>query len=75
MCGTAAEKKKTIIVNNVLRFDNYISCDSETKSEIVIPIFEKNKLISIFDIDSIIENDFSETDRTNLEKISRLISK
>ena len=75
VCGTAAEREETIIVKNVYEYDNYISCDSETKSEIVIPIFEKNKLISILDIDSIIENDFSETDRTNLEKISRLISK
>ena len=74
VCGTAAEKKKTIIVNNVYECDNYISCDSETKSEIVIPIFKKNILSAVLDIDSIKEDDFGDTDRTNLEKICRLIS-
>ena len=55
--------------------DNYISCDSETKSEIVIPVFEKEKLKAVLDIDSIIENDFKNIDRINLEKICSLISK
>ena len=74
VCGTAAEKKKTIIVNNVLRFDNYISCDSETKSEIVVPVFERKKLKAVLDIDSIKKDDFNNIDRTYLEKICKLIS-
>ena len=39
VCGTSLKEKKTIIVNDVREYDNYISCDSETLSEIVIPIF------------------------------------
>ena len=74
VCGTAAERKETIIVNNVYEYDNYISCDSETKSEIVIPIFKKNILTAVLDIDSIKKNDFGDTDRTNLEQICSLIS-
>ena len=75
VCGTAAERRKTIIVNNVQEYSNYISCDSDTKSEIVIPVFEKGKLTAVLDIDSIKENDFKHIDRDNLEKICRLISK
>ena len=75
VCGTVAERRKTIIVNNVKEYDNYIACDSDTKSEIVIPVFEKDKLVAVLDIDSVKENDFEHIDRINLEKICRLISK
>ena len=60
---------------NVKEYDNYIACDSDTKSEIVIPVFEKDKLVAVLDIDSVKENDFEHIDRINLEKICRLISK
>ena len=75
VCGTVAKKRRTIIVNNVQECDNYIACDSDTKSEIVIPVFKKEKLIAVLDIDSIIENDFKNIDRINLEKICSLIAK
>ena len=75
VCGTAAKARKTIIVNNVNEYKNYISCDPDTKSEIVIPLFEKKKLTAVLDIDSIRENDFEDVDRINLETICRLISK
>ena len=67
-----ALKKQTIIVNNVLEYANYISCDSNTKSEIVVPIFNKKKLMAVLDIDSNKRNDFDKIDKENLEKISTL---
>ena len=72
VCGTSALKKQTVIVNNVLEYTNYISCDSETKSEIVVPIFNGKNLIAVLDIDSNKRNDFDEIDKKNLEKISTL---
>ena len=72
VCGTSALKKQTIIVNNVLEYENYISCDSDTKSEIVVPIFDKKKLMAVLDIDSNRRNDFNKIDKENLEKISTL---
>ena len=72
VCGTSALKKQTVIVNNVLECANYISCDSDTKSEIVVPIFNKKKLIAVLDIDSDKRNDFDIIDKKNLEKISTL---
>ena len=72
VCGTSALKKQTIIVNNVLEFTNYISCDSNTKSEVVVPIFKKKKLMAVLDIDSNKRNDFDKIDKENLEKISAL---
>ena len=74
MCGTSAMENKIIVVNDVSKYPNYISCDNKTKSEIVVPIFEKKKLTAVLDIDSIAENDFGMIDKINLEKICRLIS-
>jgi len=75
VCGTSAMKKQTIIVKNVYEYANYISCDSDTKSEIVVPIFNKKKLIAVLDIDSNKINDFDKIDKENLEKISTLFFK
>ena len=75
VCGTSARSKQTITVNDVSKYANYISCDSETKSEIVVPIFNEKKLIAILDIDSIKRNDFNLIDEQNLEKISTLFFK
>ena len=75
VCGTSALKKKIIIVNDVSKHANYISCDSKTKSEIVVPIFNNRKVIAVLDIDSIKINDFNNIDRENLEKISTLFFK
>jgi GAF domain-containing protein len=55
-----------------LECENYISCDSNTKSEIVVPIFNKKELIAVLDIDSNKRNDFDKIDKENLEKISAL---
>ena len=72
VCGTSILKQQTIIVNNVHDYENYISCDSDTKSEIVIPIFNKKRVIAVLDIDSNKRDDFNEIDKENLEKISTL---
>ena len=75
VCGTAAEKRETVIVNNVHSYNNYISCDPETKSEIVVPVLERKNLKAVLDIDSVKEDDFGNTDRIYLEKICSMISK
>ena len=75
VCGTTALKKQTIIVNDVLDYADYISCDSNTKSEIVVPIFNKNKLMAVLDVDSKKRNDFDKIDKENLEKIATLFFK
>ena len=73
VCGTSALKKQTIIVNNVMEYTNYISCDSETLSEIVIPIFRDDDIIAVLDIDSSLIKDFNQIDKTYLEKLSSMI--
>ena len=69
ICGTAAEQKETVIVDDVLTFPNYIACDSETRSEIVLPVFLDGEVIAVLDIDSAVVHRFDADDQCGLEKL------
>ncbi len=70
VCGTAAQERKTQIVKDVHKFPGHISCDSRSKSEIVVPIFNREKeLIAVFDVDSTEIGSFDQTDKTYLETL------
>ena len=75
VCGTCWEKKRTIIVPDVDKFEGHIACSSETRSEIVIPVIQNDVVLAVLDIDSEKLNDFDLTDREHLEKIAALIQK
>lgn len=74
VCGTAWKEKKTILVPDVDLFPEHIACSSESKSEIVVPIFKNQEVVLILDIDSEKLNHFDETDQMYLEKMASLIS-
>ena len=74
VCGTAVANKETILVKNVHEFPGHIACDSESNSEIVIPIYKNKDLYMVLDIDSKSLNRFSELDKIGLEKITNVIS-
>ena len=73
VCGTAAAKKETILVKNVHEFPGHIACDSESNSEIVIPIYKNKDLYMVLDIDSKSLNRFNESDKDGLEEIAKII--
>ena len=52
VCGTAAQHRETIIVDNVHDFPGHIACDSASNSEIVVPIVNDGQLIGVLDLDS-----------------------
>ena len=74
VCGTAAEQKKTIIVDDVNKFDGHIACSSLSKSEIVVPILKDNHVVAVIDIDSPIYNRFTKEDADALEEIANFLS-
>lgn len=75
VCGTAWQEAKTIVVPDVDQFPGHIACSSLSKSEIVIPVFNKNKeVIMVIDVDSEKLADFDQTDEVYLNKIAQLIS-
>jgi GAF domain-containing protein len=70
VCGTAAAKAQTVIVDDVSKIDNYIACDAETQSEIVVPVLNCDGSVhSVLDIDSEVVAAFDEVDREQLELI------
>ena len=74
VCGTAFKEKKTIIVDDVNKFDGHIACSSLSKSEIVTPIIKNDQVVAVIDIDSPIYNRFSKLDQELLEKVADLLS-
>ena len=73
VCGTAAERRETIIVPDVNQFPGHIACDAASKSEIVVPVFGPDReLIAVLDVDSDQFDSFDEEDRLGLEQIVAL---
>jgi GAF domain-containing protein len=74
VCWSAVNKQKTVIVPDVHQFKGHIACDPRAKSEIVVPVRDKNGLITgVLDIDSKVLDRFDTTDATELEKITGLL--
>lgn len=74
VCGTAAARRETIIVDDVESFPGHIYCDSSSKSEIVVPIIIGDKVEGVLDIDSDKISNFDETDKEFLEELIGKIS-
>lgn len=77
VCGTAWKEGRTVIVPDVDAFPGHIACSSDSRSEIVVPVFSKDgdEVTAVLDIDSIETATFDDTDREWLEKIASLIQK
>ena len=74
VCWTAVNKQKTIIVSDVHKFEGHIACDPRSKSEIVVPVRDKNgTIIGVLDIDGKVLDRFDNTDATELERITGLL--
>ena len=75
VCGTAYERRETIVVPDVEAFPGHIACSSLSRSEIVVPIFDaKGNVIAVLDIDSDRLATFDAVDRRHLEAITTLIA-
>lgn len=74
VCGTVAESKVTRIVDNVSVIQNYLQCDPDTKSEIVVPILKNGELVGVLDIDSHALAAFTEEDKKFLENVGEIVS-
>jgi L-methionine (R)-S-oxide reductase len=73
VCGTAWERRETIIVPDVEQFPGHIACSSLSRSEIVVPIFKDDAVVGVLDIDSKELSAFDQTDAIWLEKIVALL--
>lgn len=74
VCGACATQRKTIIVEDVHAFDGHVACDSQTNSEIVVPVFGKDgELKAVLDVDSTSLNSFDTEDQKGLEAIAAIL--
>ena len=70
VCGTAASEMKSVVVPDVEKFPGHITCDSRSRSEIVIPVRNKRgDLVAVFDVDSDRRNAFDNDDQRGLEQL------
>lgn len=69
VCGTSAQTRKTVIVEDVHQFEGHIACDSNSNSEIVVPIIRNGELLGVLDIDSPVKNRFDQIDQLYLEEV------
>ena len=74
VCGTSWQRRETIVVPDVEKFPGHIACSSESRSEIVVPVFSENKVTAVLDIDSRYLNTFDDTDARYLERIVTLLA-
>ena len=73
VCGIAWSEKRTVVVPDVEQFPGHIACSSESRSEIVVPVWQNGEIKAVLDIDSRELNTFDDSDRRWLERIASLV--
>ena len=74
VCGTAAQRRESIVVPNVHEFEGHIACDSASNSELVVPLIRGSELLGVLDVDSPKIGRFDEEDRRGMETIARVVA-
>ena len=76
VCGTAAKTRETQLVPDVFVFPGHIACDSASRSEIVVPLFDRRgEVAGVLDLDSALPARFTQEDREGLEAFARILEK
>jgi L-methionine (R)-S-oxide reductase len=72
VCGTAAQRRATVVVEDVHAFPGHIACDSASNSEIVVPLIRGGELLGVLDVDSPVHARFGAADQAGLEAIAKI---
>jgi L-methionine (R)-S-oxide reductase len=72
VCGTAAERRTTLVVPDVCKFPGHIACDAASRSEIVIPLLLGTSLLGVLDVDSPELGRFDDADQRGLEALAAI---
>ncbi|WP_374558516.1 GAF domain-containing protein [Thermomonas sp.] len=70
VCGAAARTRQTQRVDDVHAFPGHIACDSASRSELVVPLYQGDTLVGVFDLDSPLPARFDADDQQGLEAIA-----
>lgn len=72
VCGTAAQRRETVLVDDVHEFDGHIACDPASRSEIVVPLLRRAELLGVLDVDSPERGRFDDDDRRGFERLAAI---
>lgn len=72
VCGTAAQRRETVVVPDVEKFPGHIACDHASRSEIVVPLVQDGQLLGVLDLDSPSLARFDDADRAGLEALAEI---
>jgi L-methionine (R)-S-oxide reductase len=75
ICGAAASSGQTVVVDDVNKDPRYLACSLETKSEIVVPIFVRGKVVGELDIDSHFPAAFSSEHQQLVQHCAAVVGK
>src|ERR1700733_6198202 len=75
ICGAAASSGLTVVVDDVNQDPRYLACSLETKSEIVVPVFVRGKVVGELDIDSHDAAAFTAEHQELVQHCARLVGK
>jgi L-methionine (R)-S-oxide reductase len=73
VCGTAAQRRQTLVVPDVHAFPGHIACDAASRSEIVVPLLQDGRLLGVLDLDSPELARFDSEDRDGLNASCKLL--
>jgi GAF domain-containing protein len=73
VCGTAALRKSAVLVRDVELFPGHIACDPNSRSELVVPLFDEDRLVGVLDLDSPIPGRFDSDDQAGCIELARIL--
>lgn len=74
VCGTAIERRSSVLVEDVHAFPGHIACDAASRSELVVPIFRGGEAIGVIDLDSPLPARFDKADQAGIEHLAEILA-
>lgn len=75
VCGTAAERRESVLVPDVEAFPGHIACDTASRSELVVPLLAGQRLLGVLDLDSPHLARFDAADQAGLEAVAAIVAR
>jgi L-methionine (R)-S-oxide reductase len=72
VCGTAVERRRSILVEDVHAFPGHIACDAASRSELVVPLMKDDAILGVLDLDSPKPARFDAEDQAGIETLARI---
>lgn len=74
VCGTAASRAESMVIDNVHEFEGHIACDGASNSEMVVPLFRGGSVCGVLDVDSPVFARFGSDEAEALNKVGKIVS-